>query len=323
MKFIGEQFIVVAAAALAVAATPVSASASDMLSVGVASYMEQWVGYAGSQSASEVYVRTALESDMGLRYTVHVEVEGDRGSNSTGDTIDESQFEVNGSFGQIVLGTDDHSAALMHHSNRDMGVSGYLQQWIEGAAYPDTDSSITDADDRKVSYIAPRLMGLQIGLSHGTACYGGGGPDCGPEPAPKPEPPPPPPEPPSFTAAMAHDNSAEASWHCIVCCPPPPPPPPCPSCPCPCPPEPPCMWSPPRLHQGHAEIQLHLLGYEEEEGGLGGWRVTTPLGPGIARIYQIGGLTDDRSITASGSDLNLGFGSAGLGVGIGAGGWGQ
>ena len=64
----------------AVAAAP--ASAADMLSVGVGGYMQQWFGYADRSdpgadggfavhSDSEVHIRGSLESEMGLKYTVH------------------------------------------------------------------------------------------------------------------------------------------------------------------------------------------------------------------------------------------------------------
>ena len=118
-----------------------SASAADMLSVGVHGYMEQWVGLTDrSDSAdatveggvsqwsdSEIFFRGKLESDSGLTFSVKIELEGNSqalGKDKNGDTIDESQLTVGGSFGQIVLGTEDHPAALMHYGNQDVGV-GY------------------------------------------------------------------------------------------------------------------------------------------------------------------------------------------------------
>ncbi|MYE01740.1 MAG: porin, partial [Alphaproteobacteria bacterium] len=122
------------ALALAGATAAGQVSAADMLSVGVGGYMEQWVGFVdrsdsanpaveggiGQWSDSEIFFRGKLEADNGLTFSVKVELEG----NTAGDTIDESQLTVSGSFGQIVLGTEDHPAALMHYGNQDVGV-GY------------------------------------------------------------------------------------------------------------------------------------------------------------------------------------------------------
>ena len=73
-----------AAGALACAGFTVAgpASAADMLSLGVGGFMQQWFGYADRsdmgadggfavQSDSEIHFRGSLESDMGLKYTVH------------------------------------------------------------------------------------------------------------------------------------------------------------------------------------------------------------------------------------------------------------
>ena len=166
----------------ALAAGP--ASAADMLSVGVGGYMEQWVGVVDrSDSAdksveggvdqwsdSEIFFKGKLESDSGLTFSVKVELEG----NSTGDTIDESQLTIGGSFGQIVLGTEDHPAALMHYGNQDVGV-GYCGDagWIgvtgcsrDGGLGLGTNGWIVGGDEQKIAYYTPRASGVQVGLAY-------------------------------------------------------------------------------------------------------------------------------------------------------------
>ena len=75
--------------------------------------MQQWFGYANRdddgadggfavQSDSEIHFKGSLESDSGLKFTVHVELEGDRGTSN--NTIDESYARVSGEFGQIEFG---------------------------------------------------------------------------------------------------------------------------------------------------------------------------------------------------------------------------
>ena len=161
-----------------------SASAADMLSVGVHGYMEQWVGFTDrSDSAdasveggisqwsdSEIFFRGKLEADNGLSFSVKVELEG----NSTGDTIDESQLTISGSFGQIVLGTEDHPAALMHYGNQDVGV-GYCGDsgWTgvtgcsrNGALGFGTNGWIVGGDEQKIAYYTPRISGIQFGAAY-------------------------------------------------------------------------------------------------------------------------------------------------------------
>ncbi len=161
-----------------------SASAADMLSVGVGGYMEQWVGLTdrsdsandaveggiGQWSDSEIFFRGKLEADNGLSFSVKVELEG----NTSGDQIDESQLTISGSFGQIVLGTEDHPAALMHYGNQDVGV-GYCGDsgWTgvtgcsrDTALGLGTNGWIVGGDEQKIAYYTPRISGVQFGAAY-------------------------------------------------------------------------------------------------------------------------------------------------------------
>ena len=172
------------ALAFAGAMTAAPALAADKLSVGVGGYMEQWVGLTDrSDSAkpaveggvaqwsdSEIFFKGKLEADNGLTFSVKVELEG----NSTGDTIDESQLTVGGSFGQLVLGTEDHPAALMHYGNQDVGV-GYCGDvgWTgvtgcsrNGGMGLGTNGWIVGGDEQKIAYYTPRINGIQFGAAY-------------------------------------------------------------------------------------------------------------------------------------------------------------
>ena len=165
-----------AAGALACAGvmTAVPASAADMLSVGVGGYMQQWFGMANrsdmdedggwaAQSDSEIHVKGSLESDSGLKFTVHMEIEGDRGSNA----IDESFARVSGEFGQIEFGARDHAMVRMHSGISDVGIgltSGDTQKWVPGTYLETAGHAIGNA--RKLNYITPRISGLQVGVSY-------------------------------------------------------------------------------------------------------------------------------------------------------------
>ncbi len=160
------------------------ASAADMMSVGVGGYMEQWVGMTDiSDSAkpereggvaqwsdSEIHFKGKLEADNGLTFSVKVELEG----NTSGDQIDESQLTVGGSFGQIVLGSEDHPAALMHYGNQDVGVAYCGDSgWVgvtgcsrNGAIGLGTNGWIVGGDEQKIAYYTPRMNGIQFGAAY-------------------------------------------------------------------------------------------------------------------------------------------------------------
>ena len=139
--------------------------------------MQQWFGYADRSDAdadggfavhsdSEIFFKGSLESDMGLKYTVHVELQGDGGE----EAIDETFVRVTGEFGQIEFGSRDHAMVRMHSGIKDVGVglsSGDTQKWIPGT-YLETagHGSTAGGNDLKLNYISPRAAGLQVGLSY-------------------------------------------------------------------------------------------------------------------------------------------------------------
>ncbi len=169
-----KTLLATSALALAGALAAGPASAADMLSVGVGGYMQQWFGVAdrddmdadggaAAQSDSEIHVKGSLESDMGLKFSVHMELEGDRGSNA----IDESYARVSGEFGQLEIGARDHAMVRMHSGISDVGVglnAGDTQKWIPGAYLETSGHGIGNA--RKLNYISPRVSGLQVGVSY-------------------------------------------------------------------------------------------------------------------------------------------------------------
>ena len=174
------------AAAGAFASVP--ALAADKMSVGVSGYMQQWIamtsvdgvdadgnaveGGVSQYSDSEFNVTGKLEADNGLTFSVKIEVEG----NTSGDQIDESQATVGGSFGQVVLGSEDHPASLMHYGNQDVGVglncgdpsiiSGVTSCAREGGKGLGTNGWLIGGDDHKVAYYTPRMAGVQFGAAY-------------------------------------------------------------------------------------------------------------------------------------------------------------
>ena len=182
-----------AAGALACAGFTVAgpASAADMLSLGVGGYMEQWVGYANRddkgvdggfdvQTDAEVHFRGSLETDAGLKFTVHVELEaandsvsglGADGDKKTDETeIDEAFVRMSGEFGTIEIGQRDPIHARTHYAagfGAGIGINaGDTQNWVPGV-YLETAGWTIPGDNRNVIYITPRVNGVQVGVSYG------------------------------------------------------------------------------------------------------------------------------------------------------------
>jgi len=159
----------------------VPASAADMLSLGVGGYMEQWVGYAnrddmgadggfGVQSDSEIHFRGSLESDSGLKFTVHVELEANNEDQMGDNTeIDESFVRASGDFGTLEIGQRDPIHTRTHYAaafGAGVGLNaGDTQKWIPGS-YLETAGWTIPGDDLGVIYITPRVNGVQVGLSY-------------------------------------------------------------------------------------------------------------------------------------------------------------
>ncbi len=157
------------------------ASAADMMSVGVGGYMEQWFGYANRdddgvdggfdvQSDSEIYFQGSLESDMGLKFTVHVQLEANNEDQEGDNTeIDESFARMSGEFGTIEIGQRDPIHTRTHYAaafGAGVGLNaGDTQKWIPGA-YLETAGWTIPGDDLGVIYITPRVNGVQVGVSY-------------------------------------------------------------------------------------------------------------------------------------------------------------
>lgn len=178
-----------AVSAAALAAAPMAASAADMLSVGVAGYMEQWVGFSSIDghathegamdvvSDAEIHFRGKLAADNGLTFTVDVQLEGNNGGSqdgankdddkNTSNLIDESFLKITGDFGDVRIGSEDPVISLMHYGHQDVGVglvAGDTQAWLGHSHYINTYGSFTD--DLGIVYFTPRMEGVQLGLSY-------------------------------------------------------------------------------------------------------------------------------------------------------------
>lgn len=155
----------------------------------VGGYYEQWVGmifqdsdtdtsgsperYADDldvQEDGEIHFKGSMTADNGLTFGVNVQLE----AATSGDQIDESYLFVRGSFGEIVLGSENGPAYGMHYGvDIDKGYG--LEEgdtafyWFSGGANNQLNTSrlaTIDNDSQKIRWISPRFEGIQIGLSY-------------------------------------------------------------------------------------------------------------------------------------------------------------
>ena len=166
-----------AVVALAVLASPASAK----FEVGISGYMEQWFGYSDntdtSNPNSDVFdevsdvlfaVEFSQEFENGIELGGAIEVLGHQGA---ADNIDGQSLYIEGSFGQLSVGTGDGASAAMHLGAVSNGIGlddGDASIWVAGADGALSITSATsniDGGANKVTYYSPRINGLQIGAS--------------------------------------------------------------------------------------------------------------------------------------------------------------
>lgn len=159
------------------------------IEIKVGGYYEQWVGLifqdsdndvSGSperfgdaldvQEDGEIYFEGSTTLDNGLTFGMNVQMEA---ATST-DQIDESYLFVRGSFGEILLGSENGPAYAMHYGT-DIDKGYGLEEgdtsfyWFGGGTSTQLNTSrlwLIDNDSNKMRWISPRFEGVQVGLSY-------------------------------------------------------------------------------------------------------------------------------------------------------------
>ncbi|SMF18990.1 Outer membrane protein (porin) [Tistlia consotensis] len=158
--------------------------AEAQVEIGLAGYMEQWLGYGHSDqhhySGADVKsdLRLELEGettlDNGLQFGVSVRV--DWGSDPDFEQFIEAFLHTEGAFGRVEIGDRDSAAALMHYAAPDVGIGlndGDVSDWVHNPTASDADSAFESTylylgEDKatKVTYFTPRIAGFQFGASY-------------------------------------------------------------------------------------------------------------------------------------------------------------
>ncbi|MEL6197818.1 MAG: porin [Pseudomonadota bacterium] len=196
-----------AIALLGAAATPASAAEWDLRWGG---FMTQQFGFASTDidianeevdddladfdgvdvlSDAEIIFRPSITLDNGIQFGLQVQLEG----NTSGDQIDESFLFVDGSFGRVLLGSENSAGYLMTVIAPTVSVNGHSSGSITsfvpysgGITLADgTDVEVGDNvfrgtlgttllenvgsannDSQRLTYFTPRFFGLQGGFSY-------------------------------------------------------------------------------------------------------------------------------------------------------------
>ena len=126
---------------------------------------------------SEIIFTPSITLDNGLTFGVDIQLEGTSGA--TGDRIDESFAFVKGSFGQILIGSENSAGYKMSYGAPDVtwiGVnSGSGSVLLPGLYNNDVfrgtgGSSFVEVgrnnDAERITYFTPRFSGFQLGVSY-------------------------------------------------------------------------------------------------------------------------------------------------------------
>jgi len=176
-----------ALAALGAVAVAGPATAAEKIKVSVGGYMEQWFGYADSknnvqadadgfdqQSDGEIFFKGSTTLDNGIKVGINVQLEGqseDQFNRNGGDQIDEQFAYIEGSFGRVIIGSENAATYLMHYGIPSHGAgidSGDVSSWIANVDFTahTTNGRGPDNDAEKITYFTPRFSGFQLGASY-------------------------------------------------------------------------------------------------------------------------------------------------------------
>ena len=117
--------ILLGTSALALAGAFASPAASAEWSMRVGGYMEQYVAYAtsdanfsgdfdgiDSKQDAEIWFLPSITLDNGIRIGANIQLEAEQ----SGDQIDESYVQIKGSFGEVLIGSENSAGYKMHYA---------------------------------------------------------------------------------------------------------------------------------------------------------------------------------------------------------------
>lgn len=189
--------VLLGTSAIALASAFATTAQSAEWNVKVGGYMEQFVAYASSdldntvgddvdgidsKQDAEIHFKPSITLDNGLKIGADVQLEAFQ----NGDQIDESFMFIKGSFGEILLGSENSAGYKMTYAAPDVtfvnvnsnslgafvpfsGNNGGLNRGADlfratlGATFIENDAN---NDAQRITYFTPRFAGFQLGASY-------------------------------------------------------------------------------------------------------------------------------------------------------------
>jgi hypothetical protein len=183
--------VLLGTSALALAGAFASPAASAEWNVRVGGYMEQYVAYADSDATqpgdfdgidskqdAEIWFLPSITLDNGIKIGANVQLE----ALTNGDQIDEAFMFIKGSFGEVLLGSENSAGYKMTYAAPDVtflnvnsGSTTSFIPWSGGGAGSDVFrrtlgttflENVGNNDAHRFTYFTPRFSGLQVGASY-------------------------------------------------------------------------------------------------------------------------------------------------------------
>jgi hypothetical protein len=183
--------VLLGTSALALAGAFASPAASAEWNMRVGGYMEQYVAYADSDANfagdfdgidskqdAEIWFLPSITLDNGIKFGANVQLEALTNS----DQIDEAFMFIKGSFGEVLLGSENSAGYKMPYAAPDVtfinvnsGSTASFIPWSGGGAGSDLFrgtlgstylENARNNDAQRFTYFTPRFSGLQVGASY-------------------------------------------------------------------------------------------------------------------------------------------------------------
>jgi len=169
------------------------ASPAGAIKLSIGGFIDKHVGVGENDSAydaantdsvawdvkddSEIHFKASGKLDNGISVAGRVELEGGHHTRNQGpDPVDETWLSLSGSFGQIIMGTHDLAGKRLTAGVQGsflMGAGPALPynhgNWISKPAANATELTAhveTSGDGDGISYMSPRVSGLQFGIGY-------------------------------------------------------------------------------------------------------------------------------------------------------------
>jgi len=181
--------VLLASSALALVGSFASPAAAAEWNMRVGGYMTQAVGFADVDadfsgefdgvdvySDTEIHFVPSITLDNGIQFGANIQLEG----NTSGDQIDESYMFIKGSFGEVLIGSENSAGYKMRYGPPNPGIlginSGTFSAWIpfstggdqlfRGTLGTTALEVSTNNDSQRITYFTPRFSGFQLGASY-------------------------------------------------------------------------------------------------------------------------------------------------------------